>query len=126
MSRKTQCKKVNELPGYEQARSWWRSRLPEEKSVFIPTEKYLFYPTITLRLPVPLQGYLAVRKELMGISEETTVILGSEQIDRLRNLYKKGNAKGWIIRPGNGCFEFIRPGRVVCVGRSGAERFLWP
>lgn len=126
MSRNGQCKKVSELPGYEQARLWWRSRTPEEKSSLLSTQRYLFFPAIILELPVPLQGYLVMKKRLNEHVTERTVLLGNKQVDRLRHLYKTANKKGWTVQQDKGLIRFVRPGRVVRVDCERSERFLWP
>jgi len=119
------CLTVKDLPGYEQARLWWRSRLPEERTLLLSTKEYLFFPNIVLVVPVPLQGYMTVRLIQGDVVKEREVRLGIKQIERLRVLYKKANQKGWTIRSVKGAIEFIRVGRVVRVGVTSAERFLW-
>lgn len=119
------CLKVSDLPGYEQARLWWRARLPGEKTLLLDTQRYLFFPNIVLVLPVPLQGYMVVRLIRGDLIEERRVALSSKRIDKLRNLYKTANKKGWTIKAVRGGLEFIRPGRVVKVGAPKGERFLW-
>ena len=125
MSRNLQCKKVSDLPVYEQARLWWRSRTPEEKKAVLTTQGYLFFPTIVIAVPVPLQGYITVKRINDGYENEVTVLLSTKQVERMRNFYKKCNQKGWTIRNEKDSVVFTRPGRVVCTWRSTAERFLW-
>ena len=125
MSRNLQCTKVSDLPGYEQAKLWWRSRTPEEKKAVLSTQGYLFFPTIVITVPVPLQGYITIKRTNDGYENEVTVLLGTKQIERMRIFYKKCNQKGWTVRSGKGSVIFTRPGRVVCTWRSAAERFLW-
>ena len=125
MSRNLQCTKVSDLPGYEQAKLWWRSRTPEEKKAVLSTQGYLFFPTIVITVPVPLQGYITIKRTNDGYENEVTVLLGTKQIERMRNFYKKCSQKGWMVSSGKDGVTFTRPGRVVCTWRSGAERFLW-
>ena len=126
MSITKKCTKVNELPGYEQARLWWRSRLPEEKTAILTSKEYLFFPNIAIVVPVPLQGYITVIRTNENFREEINISLRTKQTELLRRFYLKANQKGWVVQRGKDSVVFVRPGRVVRVGRSGAERFLWP
>ena len=116
---------MSDLPGYEQAKLWWRSRTPEEKKAVLTTQGYLFFPTIVITVPVPLQGYILIRWTNDGFDLERTVVLGTKQIERMRTFYKRCNQKGWTVKATKEAVTFTRAGRVVCTWRSAAERFLW-
>ena len=60
MSITKKCTKVNELPGYEEAKLWWRSRTPQERDSGISYNLDGLTPIRSIVIPKPFQGRIKV------------------------------------------------------------------
>lgn len=91
------CLTVKDLPGYESAKVWWRSRTPQERDSGISYNLDKITPIRSIVVPVPFQGCITVSVSSMAIHKQRVVNVSKRQVNSLRDLFLSESHKGWRV-----------------------------
>ena len=112
MSITKKCTKVNELPGYEEAKLWWRSRSPQERNSGISYNLDTISPIRSITVPVPFCGRIVVSVSSMTSHKQRVVNVSKRQIATLRDLFSLPGHKGWRVIQKPDKVIFTRGGEI--------------
>ena len=112
MKNNRQCLTVKDLPGYEKAKLWWRSRTPQERNSGISYNLDTISPIRSITVPVPFQGVVVVSVSSMTSHKQSVVKVSKRQLNSLRDLFSLPGHKGWRVLQGKNRVVFIRGGEI--------------
>ena len=115
MSITKKCTKVNELPGYQEAKAWWRSRTPQERDSGISFNLDGITPIRSIIVPVPFCGRITVSVSSMTRHKQRVVNVSKRQVNSLRDLFSLPGHKGWRV--------IQKPDKVIFT--RGGEIHIW-
>lgn len=106
------CLTVKDLPGYEDAKIWWRSRSPQERNSGISYNLDTISPIRSITVPVPFCGRIVVSVSSMTSHRQRVVNVSKRQIATLRDLFLLQGHKGWRVIQKSDKVVFTRGGEI--------------